>query len=107
VAYLGQLNDATRQGIKRAALSKNKPEFVQARLFDDDCAEPEWVEINGNAVRVENEKAFGGPWLALELVKLLKLDDFLQEQFTDGNEHVPWSLVSLILVICRPWSFEL
>ena len=27
--------------------------------------EPEWIEVNVNGVRIENEKAFGGPWLAL------------------------------------------
>ena len=32
-----------------------------------------WIEINANGVRVENEKAFGGQWLAVELVKLLGL----------------------------------
>jgi transposase len=99
VAYLGQLKDATRLGIKRAA--EGKETFVQARLFGDDQVEPEWVEINANGVRVENEKAFGGPWLALELVKLLELDGFLKQQFPESGEHIAWSLVTLILVICR------
>ena len=101
VAYLGKLNDSTRQGVKRAATSKSKPNFVQAQLFDDANIEPDWVEIDANGVRVENEKIFGGPWLALELVKLLGLDDFLKQYLPPGEEHVPWSLVSLILVICR------
>jgi len=101
VAYLGKLNDSTRQGVKNAATSKNKPKFVQAQLFDDDKVEPDWVEIDANGVRVENEKAFGGPWLALELVKLLGLDDFLKQNLPSGEECVSWSLVSLILVICR------
>ena len=111
VAYLGQLKDATRRGIKQAAEDHGKPQFVQARLFNDNQLnnsqlndtqlEPEWVEINTNGVRVENEKSFGGPWLALQLVKLLGLDDFLQQLLPPGEEHVSWSLVSLILVICR------
>jgi len=83
VAYLGQLKDGTRRGIKQIAEGKStsqgngtqegkdKPQFVQARLFNDDQLnidqlnnnqlEPEWVEINANGVRVENEKTFGGP----------------------------------------------
>ena len=117
VAYLGQLKESHRKGIKQAAEGKNpheehgKPQFVQARLFNDNQLnnnqlkdaqlEPEWVEINTNGVRVENEKSFGGPWLALQLVKLLGLDDFLQQHIPPGEEHVAWSLVSLILVICR------
>jgi len=118
VAYLGQLKDTTRRGIKRVAEEENTPEgqgtsdnkshpeFVQARLFgdgelDNNTLEAEWVEINANGVRVENEKAFGGHWLALELVKLLGLDEFLTQHLPSGEEHVAWSLVSLILVICR------
>jgi hypothetical protein len=95
---------------------KGKPQFVQARLFNDEQfnngqlhddqfndnpLESEWVEINASGVRVENEKSFGGPWLALELVKLLGLNEFLKNQLPSGEEHVSWSLVSLILVICR------
>ena len=101
VAYLGKLDTATRRGVKRAAMDKNNPNFVQAQLFDDANIEPEWVEINANGVRIENEKVFGGPWLAWELIKLLGLDDFLKQHLPPGEEHVPWSLVSFILVICR------
>jgi hypothetical protein len=101
VAYLGQLEEPKRKGIAKVAEGKRKPEFVQAKLFDDDELEPQWVEINANAVRVENEKAFGGPWLALQLIKLLGLDDFLKQQHQQGEEYVSWHLISLILVICR------
>ena len=128
VAYLGQLKDTTRRGVKRIAEGKNtsagqgevegqgqsqhgQPQFVHARLFGDgepdhddldhNALEPEWVEINASGVRVENEKSFGGHWLALELVKLLGLDDFLKQHLPPGEEYMAWSLVSLILVICR------
>jgi len=100
IAYLGQLKESKRKGIKHAAKG-NKPHWIQAQLFNNDTIEPEWVEINANGVRVENEKAFGGPWMALQLVKLLGLDDFLKQHLPSNDEQVPWSLVSLILVICR------
>ena len=101
VAYLGQLEEQKRKGVKHIAEGKRKPEFVQTKLFDDGELEPEWVEINANAVRVENEKSFGGSWLALQLIKLLGLDDFLKQQHQQGDECVSWHLISLILVICR------
>ncbi len=41
VAYLGQLQEATRKGVKQAAEGKGKPKFVQAQLFDEDAIEPE------------------------------------------------------------------
>ena len=101
VAYLGQLKEPKRKGIKHAA-EGNKPKWVQTQLFDENnTLEAEWIEINANGVRVENEKAFGGPWLALQLVKLLGLDDFMKQHLSYNGEQVSWSLVSLILVICR------
>jgi transposase len=59
------------------------------------------VEIDRTRVRVENCRKFGGPWLALELVKRLGLDDFLRRTMPARQAHVPWSLTSLILVVAR------
>jgi len=102
VAYLGQLKDSTRKGVKQAAQQKGNAQFIQAKLFDNnEQLEPEWIEVNANGIRVENEKAFGGPWLALQLVKLLGLDDFMKQHLIPGKEQISWSVVSLILVICR------
>jgi SRSO17 transposase len=100
VSYLGKLKETKRKGIKQAA--EDKPGWIQTQLFDgDNTLKAEWIEINANGVRVENEKAFGGPWLAMELIKLLGLDDFMKQHILPGEEQVPWSLTSLILVICR------
>jgi len=99
VAYLGQLKEPKRKGIKYAA-EGNKPKWVQAQLFDDNnTIEPEWIEINANGVRVENEKSFGGPWLALQLVKLLGKKDG-RRQFADGSRfHYRHFLFSA--AVCR------
>src|SRR3990170_4018627 len=48
-----------------------------------------------------NCRQFGGVWLALELVKQLGLHEFLRRTLPAGQEHVPWSLTALILVIAR------
>jgi len=74
VAYLGQLKDAQRRGVKRAAEGKRKTPYQQLRLFGAEAKpEPEWVEVDTANVRVENQLHFGGPWLALELVRRLQL----------------------------------
>ncbi len=97
VAWLGQLDESGRLGVKQAA--EKKPSSPQKKLFPE--PEPEWVEVNAKAVRIENCREFGGPWLALELIKLLGLDDFLQETIPSGREDVPWSVMALVLVIAR------
>ena len=116
VAWLGKLDEAGRLGVQQAADEARKsiePTAETERLqplgrqlrfeFDDDpsSAQPRWVEVNVGGVRVENLRQFGGPWLALHLIHTLQLDTFLQKAISEGREHVPWDVTSLILMIAR------
>jgi transposase len=108
VAWLGKLDEAGRLGVQQAAETEtarhaDSMSDNQKALFEDETPEPEprWVEVNATGVRVENCRQFGGPWLALELIRRLQLDEFLQREIPEGQEHVPWSLSALILVIAR------
>jgi len=109
VAWLGKLDEAGRLGMRQAAETAAKPAAQRQRhesqqaLFATESSEPEprWVEVNAAGVRVENCRQFGGPWLALELIRTLQLDEFFQRVIPQGREHVPWSLSALILVIAR------
>ena len=115
VAWLGKLDEAGRLGVEQAARNAQQtpPEtgttnnnLRQLALFDqppgeDRPAEPRWVEVNAAAVRVENCVQFGAPWLALELVRRLKLDEFLRSVIDTGREHVAWWRSALILVVAR------
>ena len=116
MAWLGKLDEAGRLGVKQAADVARKsiePAAVTERMqplgrqrrfeFDDDvaAAEPSWVEVNAGGVRVENLRQFGGPWLALHLIRTLQLDTFLDKVIPEGREHVPWDVTSLILIIAR------
>jgi transposase len=97
VAYLGQLDESHREGVKQAA--EGRQGSHQKRLFDD--VRPQWVEVDIKRVRVENRRDFGGPWLGLELVEQLGLKDFLDRAIPAGREEIPWSLMALVLVLCR------
>ena len=97
VAYLGQLDEAGRLGVKNAAEGGSR--VWQKRLFED--ARPQWVEVDASRVRVENCRAFGGAWLGLELVHRLGLKDFFDRTIPCGHEDVPWSVMALVLVLCR------
>jgi transposase len=108
VAWLGKLDEAGRLGVQQAAESSSAQTGTtsgrQKTLFEDDETggpEPRWVEVNAAGVRVENCRQFGGPWLALELIRQLQLDEFLTRAMPPGQEHVAWSLSALILVIAR------
>jgi transposase len=105
VAYLGQMDEAGRLGTHQAV--EPQPTSPQQSLFADAETKPEFIEIDRTRVRVENCLKFGGPWLALELVKRLGLHEFLKQHMPLGQEDVPWSLTSLILVaarLCEPSS---
>jgi len=97
VAYLGQLDERGRLGMKEAAEGHRRPR--QKRLFDD--VQPQWVEVDASRVRVENCREFGGPWLGLELVRRLGLQEFLGQAIPQGREKIPWSSMALVLVLCR------
>ena len=65
--------------------------------------EPRWVEVNARGVRVENLRHFDGPWLAMELIRRLQLDEFLEQTLPTGSATIPWSPSALILVD-RPFA---
>lgn len=102
LAWLGKLDEAGRLGVQQAAEGSCASEN-QLSLYDDEVeeTEPRWVEVDMSGVRVENCRQFGGPWLAMELIRRLKLDEFLARVLPPGREQVPWSLSSLVLVIGR------
>ena len=96
VSYLGQIDAGGRLGIQYAAQGKS---CHQKTLFDD--VQPQWVEVDVNRVRIEGCVDFGGPWLALQLIRKLELDTFLKETIATDRAQIPWSAMALVLVICR------
>jgi len=96
VTWLGEMDEAGRLGVERVA--EGDPGFQQ-NLFEK--TEPEWVEIDVKRVRVENVVGFGGPWLGLELMHWLGLDQFFLEHVSGGREEIPWAIVGEVLVLCR------
>src|SRR5215510_13695957 len=98
VAYLGDLAPAAREGVLAAA--EGRTGLWQRLLFEEDL-EPEWAEIDTRRVRVERGREFGAWWVGLHLLEQLGLTTFLQETVSPGAEEVPWSLMALVLVLCR------
>ena len=98
VAYLGDLDEAGRLGVQQAADVRKSPDG-QEQLFD--TMHSRWVEVDAAAVRVDGAREFGGGWLALQLIRKLGLGALLAELMPAGREDVPWSIMSLVLVICR------
>jgi len=96
VCYLGQMDAGGRLGIQYAAQGKTSH---QKTLFDD--VEPEWVEVDVYRVRVEGCVDFGGPWLALQLIRKLQLDIFLKETIPTDRAEISWSAMAQVLMVSR------
>lgn len=96
VAWLGAMDEQGRLAVKRCA---EQQDAQQSSLFGQPAAE--WIEVDLKRVRVERKREFGGPWLGLELMRRLQLDQFLAEQFPPGREEVPWSRMAMVLVLGR------
>lgn len=100
VAWLGQMDEAGRLGVREAATGRTNAAH-QKYLFDEDQPAPRWMEVDTSAVRVENSRQFGGPWLALELIDKLGLVEFFDRVMPRARSKVPWSTSALILIVAR------
>jgi transposase len=98
VAYLGDLDEAGRLGVQAAAAGC-EGSTRQGELFHKPVAR--YVEVDHARVSVEGMRKFGGPWLAMQIINKLGLRAELDRLMPAGREDVPWSVMSLVLVICR------
>src|ERR1700693_4733862 len=81
VAYLGEMDAAGLLGILNQAAGPAA--VTQRRLFRD--VEPQWVEVDLKRITIERKRAFGGPWIGLQLCRQVGLGDFLEQSLTTGR----------------------
>jgi len=98
VAYLGDLSEPVRAGVEW--LAEERSNVWQRQLFDEDL-QPEFQHIDTRKVRVERTRDFGAYWLSLAVLERLGLPSFFENTLASGREEVSWSIMALVLVICR------
>jgi transposase len=98
VAYLGDLDEAGRLGVQAAAIGRGGS-TDQEELFDKPTAR--YVEVDHAGVTVKGMRKFGGPWLVMQIINKLGLRAELDRLMPIGREDVSWSVMALVLVICR------
>jgi hypothetical protein len=96
VAYLGDVEEAAREGVAQAARGVRTH---QLRL--EEAEAPEWVEVDVKRLRVERVREFGGPWLGLQLMERLGLRAFLREALPAGREEIAWATMAQVLILGR------
>ena len=98
VAYLGDMNEPGRLGITEAARGNDGAH--QERLLGPSVT-PEWVEVDTARLRVERVRDFGAYWVGCQVLERLGLRAFLDGVLGRGREEVPWSVMTLVLVLMR------
>jgi transposase len=96
VAYLGDMEEAAREGVLHAARGD---QTHQGQLFGE--VAPEWVEVDTTRLRVERVREFGGPWLGRQVMEKLGLAAFLRSVLPEGREEIPWADMAQVLVLGR------
>ena len=102
--YLGEINDSQHAGWCKAieALDNGKP--VQMCLFPADRQPPPevaHVQIRMDKLILRRPRQWGACWLAMELWKLLKLDEFWAPRLPPSREGTRWLNVLKTLVTYR------
>jgi transposase len=101
VACLKDLDEAGRLGVRQAAQGRNGAGGSAGQLEFFDKPQSRYVEVDLSGVVVEGVAGFGGPWMVMQLISKLGLRAELDRLMPVGREDVPWSVMSLVLVICR------
>lgn len=86
VAYLGDMDEPGRLGVKEAA-SGNDERIQQPSLFDD--LKPRWAQVDTSRVKVERTKLFGGAWLCMQVIEKLGLIEFLDGHYASRPRGDP------------------
>jgi len=98
VAYLGDVDEDLRQGMKEAA--EGKADNQQSQFFTP-RPRSTWIEVEPDEISVERVKDFGGYWLGLHILNKLGLNDFWRKTLGQGREEISWDMLAATLVLMR------
>jgi transposase len=107
VVYLGEINDSQQAAWRKTLeiFDEDKRDFATMSLFPDDreiaAHDVNALQVKLGEMQLEQPRAFGGCWLACELWRQLRLDEFWQAKLPQGREDVLWEKVLRLLVVNR------
>lgn len=106
--HLGELNDSQRAGWVRTIetlASEHEPARQLALFADNQEQLPELgceaVRVRVDRMRLRRPRQFGACWLALELWRMLGLDEFFAERLAPSRKGTDWKKVLAALVSYR------
>jgi transposase len=108
VLYLGEINSSQEFAWRKSieVLDPAQPTPRTLALFpEDQCegltADESTVRVKLSRLRLERPRQWGGCWLAVQLWRELKLDEFWTARLAPSRKGTRWDDVLLILVVYR------
>ena len=108
VLYLGEINDAQERAWARSieVLTDDQPEPQTMTLFPEDrvsaaAEDASIVRLRLEALSVHRPRQWGACWLALQLWRELRLDQFWVQRLPPGRKGTRWEQVLAVLTIYR------
>jgi hypothetical protein len=105
--YLGEINDSQQAVWQKsiALFADGEDEPRQVALFPEDrvgapTAVPQ-IQLKLHALTLHRPRQWGACWLALELWRELRLDQFWNEKLPPSREGTRWDLVLTTLAVYR------
>ena len=109
VLYLGEINDS-QEAIWRKTLQvfdENHQQYTTLSLFPEDREIPaeasDSIQVKLSEMELRRPRVFGSCWLACELWRQLRLEEFWEEKLAEQvqRETVSWAKVLQLLVVNR------
>jgi hypothetical protein len=108
VLYLGEINDVQERAWARSikVLTNDHPEPQTIALFPEDRAagdveDASIIRLKLGSLSVHRPRQWGACWLALQLGKELRLDQFWAQRLPAGRKGTRWDQVLAVLTIYR------
>jgi transposase len=107
VLYLGEINDSQQAAWQKTieVFREDEADPQQMAFFPEDrigeATQAEQIQLRLQDLTLHRPRQWGACWLALELWRDLRLDEFWRERLPQSRQKTRWDLVLTTLVIYR------
>jgi hypothetical protein len=103
--YLGEINDTQKASWTKTIDAIDERSHRQIALFPEDRDIPEGIEVGLQVklakLQLHRPRQWGACWMACDLWRQLKLDEFWEQRLRQSRKGTPWHLVLQTLVTYR------
>lgn len=95
--YLGEINDTQKASWTKTIDAIDERSHRQVALFPEDRDIPEGIEVGLQVklgkLQLHRPRQWGACWMACDLWRQLRLDEFWEQRLPQSRKGTPWHLV--------------